>query len=144
MASSSSFPHFLAPVNIKLNDFNYREWFTTVCIILLGMDLFSHIDGTSPQPSTPNASLTLANHCTMTLIFQSCEIDVHMEIGHLPTTHAMWDHLVFMFEHSSSAYQYAIIQDLLTYSNVSVLSGSMSLTFGPCSVRLILWRSILA
>ncbi|XP_039146892.1 uncharacterized protein LOC120284166 [Dioscorea cayenensis subsp. rotundata] len=112
MASTSSAPHFLAPVDIKLNGFNYREWFTTVRIVLLGMDLLAHVDGTSPQPSTPDTSWTLADRRTMTIICQSCEIDVRMEIGHLPTAHAMWEHLAHMFEHSSSARQYAILQDL--------------------------------
>ncbi|KAH7679310.1 Zinc finger CCHC-type protein, partial [Dioscorea alata] len=87
-------------------------WFTTVRIVLLGMDLLGHVDGSSPQSSTPDASWTLADRRTMTLTCQSCEIDVRMEIGHLSTAQAMWEHLGNMFEHSSSARQYAILQDL--------------------------------
>ncbi|KAH7655629.1 Retrotransposon Copia-like N-terminal protein [Dioscorea alata] len=111
MTSSASTPQFLAPVDIKLNSSNYRKWFTTARIVLLGMDLLGYVDGTSPQPSTPDASWTLADRCTMTIICQFCEIDVRMEIGYLPTAHAMWQHFGHMFEHSSSAHQYVILQD---------------------------------
>lgn len=89
MASFSS-SLFLAPVDVKLNASNYKERFTTVRIILFGMVLLGHVDCTFPQPSKANASWTLADHCTMAVICQSCEIDIHMQIGNLPTAHAMW------------------------------------------------------
>lgn len=68
MASSSSSPHFKALVDVKLNGSTYREWFTTIHIILLGMGMLSHVDGTSPQPSTLDASWILTDHCTIAFI----------------------------------------------------------------------------
>lgn len=112
MASSSSSLNFLAPMDVKLNGSNYKEWFTIVHIILIGLELLGQVDGTSSQPSEHVASWTLAGHCTMTRICQSYKVDVRMEIEHLPTACAMWERLGNMFEHSSSTHQYAILQDI--------------------------------
>lgn len=112
MASSSFSQHFLALVDVKLNGSNYREWFTIVRIILHGIGLVGHVNGTSPQPSTPDASCTLADHYTMAHICQSYEIDIHTEIGNLLSIHAMWKHLGYMFEHSISGSQYTILHEI--------------------------------
>lgn len=63
--------------------------FITVLIVLLRRDLLGHVNGTSPPLSIPDASWTLADYRTMTLICQSCKIDVYTEIGHLPPAHAI-------------------------------------------------------
>lgn len=47
MASSSSSLNFLAPMDVKLNGSNYKEWFTIVHIILIGLELLGQVDGTS-------------------------------------------------------------------------------------------------
>ena len=35
-----------------------------------------------------------------------------MEVGHLDTAREVWDHLCRMFEQSSSAREYAVLQDI--------------------------------
>lgn len=100
MASTSS-PNFLAPVDVKLNGSNYKECYTTAYFILLGLELLGHVDITSSPPtetdtSSASASWFTADHCVMSLICQSCEVYIHIEIGHLSTTRAMWDHLSYM------------------------------------------------
>lgn len=112
MATSSYSPHFLTSMDVKLKGSNYKEWFTTVSIILLGVELLGHVDGTSSHLSEPEASWTLADRRAMTLICQSCEIDVRMETKHFPTAYAMWAHLHHMFKYSSSTRQFAILQDI--------------------------------
>ena len=84
-------------------------------VILLGMEILRHVDATSPPPSksTSNATpMALLSHRAMTLIFQSCEIEVWMEIDHLGTAREMWDHLRHMFEHFSSTHKYVVVQDI--------------------------------
>ena len=53
MASHSHHtPSFLTPddVDVKLNGSNYKEWLTTIRVILLGLEMFGHIDSTSISP----------------------------------------------------------------------------------------------
>ena len=107
MASHSHhIPSFLTPddVDVKLNGSNYKEWLTTIRVILLGLEMFGHIDSTSISPlessitsSGGSSSTTSAlsarhswhtdDHRATTLICQSCEINIRMENSHLGTTH---------------------------------------------------------
>lgn len=59
MASTSSL-NFPTPVDVKLNGSNYKEWYTTMHIILLGLELLSHVDGTSflPKETDPLSTST--------------------------------------------------------------------------------------
>lgn len=77
-------------------------------IILLGLELPGHVDGVSSPPTETDTLGTFASqfttdHRAMTLICQSYEVDIRIEIGHLLTALAMWDHIHRMFEQSSSA-----------------------------------------
>ena len=116
MPSPSSYtPNFLTHVDVKLNGANYKEWLTTVRVILLGLKLFGHVDGTCLPPlefftSSPGGSTSstmassdrsawhAADHQAMAVICQSCELDVRMEIGHLVTAREIWEHLHHMLE----------------------------------------------
>ena len=122
-------PNFLNLVDVKLNGANYEKWLTTVCMILLGLELYVHVDGTYPPPlefstSSPGGLTSntfvssdrnawhAANHRAIAVICQSCELDVRMDIGHFATAREMWEHLRHMFEQSSSAGEYAVLQDI--------------------------------
>ena len=84
---------FLTPVDVKLNQTNYKEWHTTVRVILYGLDLFGHVDGTTLPPaessflgsgdssrstlaSSDSSAWHAADHRAMAIIYQSCELDV--------------------------------------------------------------------
>ena len=59
MADHSSHSHssydFHTAVDVKLNGDNYKVWAGSVCMILSGLDLLSHIDGTSPNFDTSSS-----------------------------------------------------------------------------------------
>ena len=99
-------------------------------VILLGLELLGHVDRTSTPPSESSissfggSSSTIStqsarptwhtdDHRAMTLIFQSCEINIQMEIDHLDTAHEMWELLCHMFKQSSVAREYVVMQNLL-------------------------------
>lgn len=115
MASTLS-PNFLSLVDVKLNGSNYEEWYSIVCITLLGLEPLGHVDGTSFPPKETDTlsaitSLFTVDHRTISFICQSYE-DIYTEISHFPIILAIWDHLHHLFEESSYAHQYAILQDL--------------------------------
>lgn len=104
------------------------------------MGLVGHIDSTSFPPmasppglsptSTPTSSGSMistsalaaalaarsawfdADHRTIAQITQSIEIDIRMEVVHHATAREMREHIRRMFELSSKAREYAIVQDL--------------------------------
>lgn len=77
-------------------------------------ELLGHVDGISSLPTkidTPSTSVSwfTIDYRAITLICQSCEVDICIEIGHFSTVLAMWDHLHHMFDQSSSIKQYVIL-----------------------------------
>ena len=97
-------------------------------MILLGLELFGHVDSTCPPPSelstsslgSPTSSTLAssnrsawhaANQRAMAVICQSCGLDVRMEIRHLATAREMWEHIRHMFKQPSFAREYTVLQD---------------------------------
>ena len=56
MASTQPPTSFLQKADVILDGQNYKAWSATVGVILCGLDLWGHIDGTEPAPPPPAVS----------------------------------------------------------------------------------------
>ena len=120
-------PHgFHTAIDVKLNGDNYKLWAGSVRMILFGLDLLSHIDGSPPESasietsgdstsSTRDSGRTrwhLDDRHACAFIGQSLEPAVRQEIFHLTVAQQMWDHLRQMFEQASTSRSFALAQEL--------------------------------
>ena len=97
-------PHgFHTAVDVKLNRDNYKIWAGSVRLILFGLDLLSHIDGSPPEvtssadsaDSTSSVPLTgrtrwhLDDRRACAIIDRSLEPAVRQEVFHLTVAQLM-------------------------------------------------------
>ena len=124
MADQHSHSHhgFHIAVDVKLNGDNYKIWVGSVRLILFGLNLLSHIDGSPPEvassadsaDSTSSAPITgrtrwhLDDRRACAIIGQSLEPAVRQEVFHLTVAQQMWDHLRQMFEQTSTSRSFAL------------------------------------
>ena len=139
---------FHTAVDVKLNGDNYKIWAGSVRMILFGLDLLSHIDGTPPEVASSADSADSTSSAPVTgrtrwhsddrracaIISQSLEPAVRQEVFHLTVAQQMWDHLRQMFEQTSTSRSFALAQEL-AFSQ----QGDRSVREFATSVR-SLWR----
>ena len=97
-------PHgFHTIVDVKLNGDNYKIWAGSVRLILFGLDLLSHIDGSPPEAASSKASgdstssardsgrtrWHLHDRRACAIIGQSLEPAVRQEVFHLTVAQQM-------------------------------------------------------
>ncbi|KAK8928971.1 U1 small nuclear ribonucleoprotein A [Platanthera zijinensis] len=109
-------------------------WSTTVGVILCGLDLWGHIDGSEPAPppsaiASPMDDSSIVNTAAsiqgsdmakwrsddsraITVICKSRELPIRMTVYQLPTTEVMWDHLRRLYLPSNQAPRYSLFQTL--------------------------------
>ena len=134
MASTPAPTSFLQKADVILDGQNYKVWFATVGVILRGLDLWGHIDGTEPAPPPPtvnpvDSSSSTVSTCTssqrsdrvkwrsddsraIAVICQSRELPIRLAVYELPTAKAMWDHLRHLYLPSSQTLHYSLFQTL--------------------------------
>ena len=115
---------FHMAVDVKLNGDNYKVWAGSVRMILFGLDLLSHIDGTSPEVEADSSEASsdsrssgrtrwaLADRRACAIISQSLEPSVRENVFHLTVAQQIWDHLRQMFEQASTSRSFAVAQEL--------------------------------
>ena len=93
-------------------------------LILFGLDLLSHIDGSPPETASSEASgdsihvssardsgrtrWHLDDRRACVIIGQSLEPVVRQEVFHLTVAQQMWDHLRQMFEQTSTSRSFTL------------------------------------
>ena len=84
--------------DVKLNGQNYREWETSIRVLLMGPELDHHLDDDPPE-ETDDAKKALRkkwntnDRKVMSVICQNVEVPIRMDIARLLTTKEMWSHL---------------------------------------------------
>ena len=127
---------FLQKADVILDGRNYKAWTATISVILRGLDLWGHIDGTEPAPPPPIALPANSSSSTVStgpssqrsewakwrsddsraiaVICQSVELPIRLQVFELPMAKAIWDHLRRLYLPSSQALRYSLFQTLGT------------------------------
>ena len=133
MASSHLF--YLPKSDITVDGSNYKEWATTLRVILRRLHLWGHIDSTTPAPpsvvfdeaSSPSATSGTVlppsppsnwkkwhedDSWVIFVLCQSVEISIRMVVCEFPTAKEIWDHLRQLYLPSSQAQKCSLVQTL--------------------------------
>ncbi|KAH7663855.1 Retrotransposon Copia-like N-terminal protein [Dioscorea alata] len=136
---------YLQKADVMLDGKNYKAWSSTLRVLLRGLNLWGHVDGTRPPPisstvasstsssstvtgasSSPSADLlkwTEDDARTIAIICQSCELPIRLAVCDFSTSKAIWDHLRALYLPYSQALRYSLLQTLTsTYQRESFVS----------------------
>ena len=134
-SSASSHGGYLPKPDVLLNGQNYKAWSSTMRLHLRGLKLWGHVDGSRPAPPHPAISSEMSpgsvdstgdssfqawakwqddDSRAVAIIGQSCEMAIRLAICEFPTAKVIWDHLSDLYQPSSQALHYSLLQSLAT------------------------------
>ena len=101
--------------DIKLDGQNYREWSSSVRMLLRSIGLLSYVTADPPYEKT-DVKEAIAWRSTddrvMGILCHSAEISIRMDFIDLPSSRKMWEYLQQRYEQTSAVCRFSLLQTL--------------------------------
>ena len=101
--------------DIKLDAQNYREWSSSVRMLLRSIGLLSYITADPPTEKTyvkKAIAWRSVDDRVMGILCHNAEISIRMDFIDLPSSRKMWEYLQHRYEQTSAARQFSLLQTL--------------------------------